>query len=206
VSAPVDVNHRTDHQGSRGIRRRTVIAASAAVILTAATAAVAGGVLLLLRGPGVPAGSPTSPVALPDTVTGLRPLPADQDPTANPNWQDSAAKASGGVTLEAHTYGKGEDGRTVRVVAARTDLTQKLELAWAADQGQETGIARCTNNLVVAPRTPPRVRPTVMLCWRTGPTFSAYTLVIAPRATKQVSAQEGADALETVWKTAVAGR
>lgn len=71
-----------------------------------------------------------------------------------------------------------DDHHTMRVVSALTDLTGKLELAWVADAGTPVGDAHCTQNIQVSPDSPARVRPTLVICWRTSPQKSVYTMAV----------------------------
>ena len=66
---------------------------------------------------------------------------------------------------------------TMRVVSAYGDLWGMRELAWVADAGEPVGGARCTQNFHIG-ATPTRVRPTLMICWRTSATRSVYTVAV----------------------------
>ncbi len=77
--------------------------------------------------------------------------------------------SSGSLPTEHHT---------LRVVSARADLTGHRELGWAADAGHPVGDARCTQNVRFNGTAPARVRPTLLLCWRTSATRSAYTVAV----------------------------
>jgi hypothetical protein len=136
------------------------------------------------------------------SISGLRPQPEAKDLTQTPSWRLKSREAGNGATVVTRTYGAGGIRRSVRVVAARTDLAGKLDISMAADKGHDQGRDHCTQNVVLVPGTKPRVRPTVMLCWRTAKTFSAYSLTIDPDSTR-VSASDGAAALDTVWNAAL---
>jgi len=71
-----------------------------------------------------------------------------------------------------------KDHHTLRVVSARGDLSGQRELAWVADSGHQVGDARCTQNFRIGPSAAPRVRPTMMLCWRTSAHRSVYTVAV----------------------------
>ena len=60
----------------------------------------------------------------------------------------------------------------------------------------------CTNKTRLTPDQPPRVRPTLMLCWRTSPSLSVYTLVVDPKATSPVPTTDAAATVDTVWRSA----
>ena len=179
--------------------RRTIIVAGAL-----ATTLIAGvGAGFALRGTPAPAQA-SDPISLPDSVSGLSALPAAADVTSTAAWQARAHEAAGRASVAARSYGSGgQSARTVRIVLARTDLTGKLEQAWAAPTGAAaTGADTCTNNTVLTAGSQPRVRPTVMLCWRTSPSFSGYALIIDPKVSDSVAAKDGAEALDEAWKAA----
>ncbi|HKT02426.1 MAG TPA: hypothetical protein VJT31_23090, partial [Rugosimonospora sp.] len=86
---------------------------------------------------------------------------------------------------------------TLRVVSARGDLAGQRELAWAADSGYAVGSARCTQNFRFNVDSPARVRPTLMLCWRTSPAKTVYT--IAVDVDNRPSAAASVAVLNQVW-------
>lgn len=90
-----------------------------------------------------------------------------------------------------------EDGRTLRVVSARTDLTGQHELAWIADEGEPVGAARCTQNIQLSNNPEPRVRPTFLLCWRTSAKKSVYTTMVDLK--KAPSKRDSVAALARAW-------
>lgn len=173
--------------------------------------AVGGTAALVSRGDdGLPKAAdpgslnPSAAITLPDDVLGLKPLEAKKDGTQTPAWKQKAALAGRGATVVGRMYGTGgATSRTVRLVVGRADLTGQLEQAWAApNTGQVVGTATCTNNTVIVKNTPPRIRPTVMLCWRTSAALSAYSLIIDPKAKTAVSTADGAAALDAAWRAA----
>jgi hypothetical protein len=169
--------------------------AAAAVLLTLAGAAVT---VALTHRNDVPPG--TGPVVLPEQVLGNGPVDGSLDPTSIPGWQDKANAAAPGAFLTARTYGPEKGTLTIRVVTARTDLTGKLEQAWAVDEGTEAGAGRCTQNVRFTAGGKAGVRPTLVLCWHTTPALSAYVLLIDPKA--PVAVETGRKALDEVWVTA----
>ena len=173
----------------------------AATLGAAAAVVVIGGAIALF---GLFGGTDSHPasaggVRLPDTVRGLGPVAANKDITQTQLWLSKARTATHGAALVARTYGHADGSRSIRVVVARADLTDKLELAWAADDGHDVGDDTCTQNLRFAPGGAAGVRPTVALCWRTGTTLSAYTLLIDPK--HKVKEAEAAKALDEVWSS-----
>jgi hypothetical protein len=209
---PPPVDQPTDqpageHSGARprtgtvraGSRRGRRIAVAATLTVLAA-----GGVGVAVRATG-PAGPlpATAPITLPAQLQGLSPLPASADPTAVARWQERARTAAGAATLAARSYGPADGSRMVRAVAARTDLTDKLEQAWAADAGHAVGKDHCTQNVQLVPSGRAGVRPTMIVCWRTGASLSAYAVVIAPKSV--VTDADGAAALDELWNAVTRG-
>lgn len=142
-----------------------------------------------------------APITLPATAGGKSPVGAT-DVTRKPEWIQQAKQAAHGAVFAAQTYGTPGSYDIVRVVAARTDLTGALELAWAGDAGTKVGPVSCTNKTKLTPDQPARVRPTVMLCWRTSASLSVYTLVIDPKATTPVPMPDAAATVQSVWRDA----
>jgi hypothetical protein len=174
------------------LRRRI---SAAAVLLVLAGGAVTAA---LTRGDDAPAA--TGPVTLPEQVLGNGPLADERDPTHVAGWLSKARAAAPGAFLTARTYGPEKGSLTIRAVTARTDLTGKLEQAWAADEGTEAGAGRCTQNVQFTPGGKAGVRPTLVLCWHTTSTLSAYVLLIDPKA--PVAVETGRKALDEVWAAA----
>lgn len=141
----------------------------------------------------------TGPLEVPEELGGVRAVPAAQDIGLTPGWREVATKQVGDAELVTRQYGTAADRRYVRLVAARTDLTGKLELGWAADAGTVHGDYRCTQD-VAPPGGTPGVRKTVLLCWRATPGLSVYSLAIdfdaAPRPEAVLPA------LQQLWATA----
>jgi hypothetical protein len=139
----------------------------------------------------------TAAVAVPDTVGGLTAAAPNLDFSQDEGWQAKARAAAGDATVVGRQYGSTKERKTIRVVAARTDLTGKLELAWAADKGTKHGDARCTQSFEFAEGGRVGVRPTMVMCWRTSATFSAYSIIIdldkAPKPAEAVSA------IDDIW-------
>ena len=108
--------------------------------------------------------------------------------------------APGTATIIGRTYGSPAQRRTIRVVVARTDLTGKLELTWAADAGHAVGDAHCTQNFKLTASSPASIRPTMLMCWRTSPTLSAYSITIDFDHKPKDS--DGVAALEEAWNSA----
>jgi hypothetical protein len=181
-----------DRTASRGTRP-WMWAIGAAVLAGAAGAAAFSGLL----GTSAPSGPVTAPVPVPDKVGGLAAAPADQDFAQADGWQAKAKAAVGDATVVGKQYGSTKERKTIRVVAARSDLTGKLELAWAADKGKKYGDARCTQNFEFADGGRVGIRPTMLMCWRTSETFSAYSIIID--FDKAPKPAEAVDAIADIW-------
>ena len=186
-----------DAAAGRPLWRRPAVLGTAAVVLAAA---VGGGAFLLRDDkPSGPGGPATAPAALPDKVAGL-----DQADSKTAKGQQEAfeekAQKLGDVTVVGRTYTSENKRRTIKVVVGRTDLTRKLDLAWVADKGREVGDARCTSNLKLTPESKPSVRKTMLLCWRTTDTLSAYSLIIDFDRTPKDA--DGVAALTEAWNAA----
>ena len=191
----------------RGPRRwRRTVAVGAGLIV-----ALAGSMVLARTNGGIsssshladaapPAAAETGALTMPAQLAGLNRLPTGADPTRARKWQSDAVVAAHGTPLVAQGYGTPGAHRSLRAVVARTDLTGSLELAWAADAGHAAGTGHCTQNVRLVPQGQAGVRPTIMLCWRTSATLSAYVLVIDPRAT--LADADAAPALDQLWNSA----
>src|SRR4051794_29561833 len=97
-----------------------------------------------------------APISLPDTAGGKSPV-GTTDVTRKPEWLQQAKQAVHGGVFAARTYGTPGSYDIVRVVAARTDLTGALELAWAGDTGTKVGPVSCTNKTRLTPDQPAKV-------------------------------------------------
>ncbi|GGJ94744.1 hypothetical protein GCM10010123_25690 [Pilimelia anulata] len=106
-----------------------------------------------------------------------------------------AATISGVQVAESGNLRK--DRQTLRVVSARADLTGQRELAWVADGGAPVGTARCTQNFRFSTARPAKVRPTLLLCWRTSAARSAYTVMV--NLNGRPSREASIAALDSAW-------
>jgi len=71
-----------------------------------------------------------------------------------------------------------KDRSDMRIVSARGNLTGQGALAWVVDDGEKVGHAHCTQKIQLSNNPKPKVRPTLLLCWRTSATRSVYTLAV----------------------------
>lgn len=107
-------------------------------------------------------------------------------------------RTEAGVTVT--NYGSmPKDHHTLRVVSGRLDLSGRHELAWVADTGHPVGDAHCTQNFRIGPSGSPRVRPTMLLCWRTSTSRSVFTVAVDIQ--HQPSEQESVETIDRVWST-----
>jgi len=139
--------------------------------------------------------SPTpSPSALTDEqIAELQVGRLLQAPPA-PMASGMAAAESAPVTV---SYRSGTDGSTIRVVSAHYDLTGRWELLAAADRGHIVGGARCTPNLNAGPAATPKIRPSMLLCWRTAANKSVVTIAIDKL--RPPSARASAEVVDQEW-------
>jgi hypothetical protein len=89
------------------------------------------------------------------------------------------------------------DGGTMRIMSARYDLSGQREMLWAADTGTEAGAARCTQNFRFARGQTPRVRKTMLLCWRN--TADRSVVVLAVARTDAPDTTQVLNVLDTQW-------
>jgi hypothetical protein len=195
-TSPLDTDDGGTGGGLRGWlheRRWLLIGAVVVGLLGGAVAA-----WISVRAAAAPTRS--TPIELPVSMGGLPTM--SSDPLHGADWQQKAMQAAAGAAWSARSYGHAGPAKTVRVVVARTDLTGTLEQAWAVGNGDQVGSDSCTHNTRITASSKPHLRPTVLVCWRTSPTLSAYALVIDPKATAPVPDADGADAVDIAWRAA----
>jgi hypothetical protein len=169
-------------------------------LIVGAAAIAAGAVLVVVQNHGAstqPGGSgrAATPGASSSSVPS-RPADPSRDPATA-----STMRTVGGLDVRTSTYGRlNTTRRTLRVVSAPGDLTGKLELAWASDGGRAVGDGHCTQTFRFSPSLPVGQRPTMMLCWRTSPRRSVYTLLVDLAQTP--SAQASVAVIDRVWASA----
>ncbi|GAA2499961.1 hypothetical protein [Winogradskya humida] len=71
-----------------------------------------------------------------------------------------------------------KDRETLKVVSAKKDLSGQRELSWVADEGEVVGDARCTQKFQFSAGAPVVDKPTLLVCWRTSASKSAYTVAV----------------------------
>jgi hypothetical protein len=205
-AVPAQRNSAPDHNKGRvrnhGRPRRTVVAAA---IVAAAGTGAAIAVFQPWQGGGV-VHAPADAIVLPSSVSGLKAASSTIDPLAKPEWQREAVAAGRGAAVTGLSYTSTMSRRSIRLIAGRTDLTGTLDIGKAADAGAinkaASGDVHCTHNLVLVPRTEARVRPTVLLCWRTSASLSVSSLIIDPVVTSPIPDADGVAAVNAAWKAA----
>ena len=90
------------------------------------------------------------------------------------------------------------DGKTMRLVSARADLTGQRELAWVADGGEPVGRARCSQTFRLASNVEPARKPNLLICWRLSATKSVYTVMVDLDG--DPSERKAAAAIDTEWQ------
>jgi hypothetical protein len=136
-----------------------------------------------------PSPTPSVPDADIAAAQVARVLAASPQPAAS-----GMAIASGPVTVSTET---GADGSSIRVVVARYDLTGRWSPLSDGESGQAVGDARCTSKLAAAPGKAAEDRPTMLMCWRFGPSTSVVTVAIRPKGRPLAGAS--VDVLDRHW-------
>ena len=86
----------------------------------------------------------------------------------------------------------------MRVVSARQDLTGYRELGWVTAEREQVGDGvQCTQRIQLSPDSPAKVRPTLLLCWRTSAARSAYTVAVDFKG--KPSVQESVAEINKAW-------
>ena len=85
----------------------------------------------------------------------------------------------------------------MRIVTARADLTGQREMVLAADAGHAVGDISCTQNFRFSQDIPPKIRPTMLLCWRMSAQRSVYIITINTKG--KPSQRETVAAINREW-------
>ena len=93
--------------------------------------------------------------------------------------------------MEVTNEGSLKEGGTLRVITAQHDLTGQRELLWAADDGKPVGSAHCTQNFHFSNDGKAKVRPTMLLCWRTSAGKSVVTVAVVRTGRPSTAASVG---------------
>jgi hypothetical protein len=146
-----------------------LIVASAALVLTVAVVSALLSYQNLQR------------LSLPDQVLGMPSYGRQLD--ADKAWVKKAREATDGGTVTGRSYRV--QGHTLRLVAARGDLTGDLDLKFVTGATTGHDDVKCTQTLRFSTNLPATVRPTMMLCWRVSPGLSVYALDVNQNGPKE---------------------
>ena len=145
--------------------------------------------------PSAPASSGPAPVTTTQAARIKQVLPAPSGPLSLDERLDAARSANKRLGTEVRRpaprpavavdeskvkvvqTGSPKQRRTFKVASSRQDLTGYRELAWVRN-GKPVGDATCTKSVTVSENVPARKRPTLLICWRTSATKSAYTVAV----------------------------
>ncbi|WP_127504270.1 hypothetical protein [Actinoplanes solisilvae] len=121
-------------------------------------------------------------------VTNFHPvIPRDQP-------ELSAAAAAATVT----TTGSAEQGKTMRIITAKGDLTGQLELGWVAGGITKVGEVSCSQTFRLANEEKPRKKPSMAVCWRTSAEKSVAAVTVNLHGKPSFS--EGAAVIMREWR------
>ncbi|MEU4241239.1 hypothetical protein [Actinoplanes sp. NPDC026619] len=121
-----------------------------------------------------PASSPP-PALVPPPASSPPALAPPRSPASSSPPPDLAAAglAPGWISERTERRPNG----SLRIISARSDLTGRRELLWAADGGRPIDKVNCTQNLHFSDDARPAIQPNLLLCWRTSATRSVATLL-----------------------------
>ncbi|MEU4557985.1 hypothetical protein AB0F72_06330 [Actinoplanes sp. NPDC023936] len=94
--------------------------------------------------------------------------------------------------------GDPKKGGTLRTISAKYDLTGQREMLWIAGGVKKVGDAECTQKFRFSNEDEPRVRPTMLMCWRTEKTRSVITIAVRPTGGKP-DAEKAVAKLDEQW-------
>ncbi|MEU4241238.1 hypothetical protein [Actinoplanes sp. NPDC026619] len=145
--------------------------------------------------PSGTSGSPVLPVR--STMSAVRqstsPTPVPSGPSALASGFSGLSAQDAGVIEQNFTTADG----TIRVQAARFDLSGQKDLTMAGDNGRPVGTARCTQNMRFAGDPGVREVPSMLLCWRTSVDRSVITMAVA--AAGRPARERSLELLDRQW-------
>ncbi|WP_199516756.1 hypothetical protein [Nucisporomicrobium flavum] len=176
----------------------------AATSSSSAADATSGPASPAAAGPASPAAAGSAPAAAAKPKTTQEQIEAVKGTAAKNTAQRirrplaAAVDAVADEDLTVTTIGSLKDDKaTIKVVSARLDLTGQRELGWVAGKGEKAGSASCTQKIRVSPDLPARLRPTLLLCWRTSASRSVYT--VAVNLTGKPSVKASVAQIDKAW-------
>lgn len=117
-----------------------------------------------------------------------RPLPASANPAG------AAAEAA----AKEVTVGSAKEGGTMRIVTVRGDLTGQRELGWVAGGIERHGDASCSQTFKLYNEQEPKVRPSLLVCWRTSEKRSV--LVVDTKLGGRPSVDKSLGIIQREWR------
>jgi hypothetical protein len=138
------------------------------------------------------------PVTMPSTFAGVD-AGSTQFFFTSPSWISTVRDAIGDAPFSGASYGQpGQPTTMVNVIAARTDLTGKLDQSMAGDDGELLGATRCTRRVILGPAGDDQKSTevdTMLLCWRTSDLLSVTALALK----RPPPPEELAAAVDATW-------
>jgi hypothetical protein len=116
-----------------------------------------------------------------------------------PAARTSAATPIKDEDVEQSTTGKIAEGGTVRVIAARGDMTGQRELSWVAGGITKHRGVDCSQTFKFAQSPTPVKKDNLLICWRTSPKKSVAALVADMHG--KPSKDRAVKALERKWRS-----
>jgi hypothetical protein len=141
------------------------------------------------------------PVSLPPSFAGANLNTGPASFATDPSWISTVKDSIGDVPFAGAGYGEpGNPTAVVNVIAARTDLTGKLDQRMAGDAGELLGATRCTRRVMIEPPgddQKPTEIDTWLLCWRTSELLSVTALAML----RPPPPEELAAAVDATWQS-----
>ena len=109
-----------------------------------------------------------------------------------PDVSAAAAEAS------VKSTGSVKEGRTMRIITAKGDLTGQRELAWVAGGVTRVGPVSCSQTFQLANEEKPSKKPSLLVCWRTSRTRSVATVAVNLRG--KPSQADSVKVIDREWR------
>jgi hypothetical protein len=153
--------------------------------VTAASVTPSATVPASAAAPSVAASPSVKPSASATPLTDKQRIKAARSAAARASGQvrRPLTPVNGGATVAAADISMSVSGSAkkegeLRLYSARADLTGQKELAWVTDEYETVGNVNCTQKIRLSANVEPRVRPTLLICWRTSAAKSVYTVAV----------------------------